>query len=217
MGLTAAPSSPPWKPMVQPKTVAAVAAADAGNAESHPHSRARLHRRWRRIPRAVAFAVKNRRFIAVGANEEIEGLDGQDTLTIYAKQMTCGDSASPIAITMRRRVLLYEVLVGNPFSRSIRHDPPASSTSFARRRGRVSRHVGVGLLLRDTQVKDRRELNVHTSTEVVAPALPSWYASWLATRRTTTALRSRWQVSPRTPGTRRWHLRARRKGRVTGA
>ena len=66
-------------------------------------------------PRADAFAIKDSRIIAVGSNSAIRALMGRRTQTYDAQRMTilpgfvdCHDHAGGT-------MLLYEVLVGNPF------------------------------------------------------------------------------------------------------
>ena len=86
MGLTAgavAAFASPWTS----RTVTALAAAEAGNADLVVIN-ARVYTVDSRMPRAEALAVKDARFIAVGTNDEIRGLAGKDTQTIDAKQMT---------------------------------------------------------------------------------------------------------------------------------
>ena len=67
------------------------------------------------LPRAEAFAVKNHRFVAVGSSAEIKGLIGKGTQAIDAKGMTVVPGFIDCHNHATGNVLLYEVLVGNPF------------------------------------------------------------------------------------------------------
>ena len=69
-----------------------------------------------RAPKVEAFAVKAGRFTAVGTTAEMKALIGKGTQTFDAKQMTI----VPGFIDTHNhgegcRILLYDVLVGNPF------------------------------------------------------------------------------------------------------
>jgi predicted amidohydrolase YtcJ len=68
-----------------------------------------------RLPRAEAFAVKGNRFVAVGSTAEIRGLVGKGTQSIDAKGMTVVPGFIDCHNHATGNVLLYEVLVGNPF------------------------------------------------------------------------------------------------------
>ena len=88
MGLTAgAVASAAFGTAWFSRAVAGVAAAQAGNADLIVVN-ANVYTVDSRMPKAVAFAVKNNRFIAIGTNDEIKGLAGKDTRTIDAKRMT---------------------------------------------------------------------------------------------------------------------------------
>ncbi|HEY2149321.1 MAG TPA: amidohydrolase [Vicinamibacterales bacterium] len=119
-----------------------------------------------RIPRAEAFAVKAGRFLAVGSTADIKGLAGPNTQTIDAKQMTVVPGFTDCHNHATGTVLLYDVLVGNPYEvefvtiRSIvdklraksKETPPGTWVE--------------GYFFDDTKVKDKRELNVHDLDEV---------------------------------------------------
>ena len=68
-----------------------------------------------RLPKAEAFAVKAGRFSAVGSTADIKGLIGKSTQTFDAKQMTIVPGFTDCHNHAGGDVLLYEVLVGNPF------------------------------------------------------------------------------------------------------
>lgn len=67
------------------------------------------------LPRAEGFAVKDGRFIAVGSSEEMRALAGRRTQTIDAKGMTIVPGFVDEHNHAPGTVLLYEVLVGNPY------------------------------------------------------------------------------------------------------
>ena len=66
-------------------------------------------------PRAEAFAVKAGRFVAVGSTEEMKALIGKGTQTFDAKQMTIVPGFIDCHNHATGNVLLYDVLVGNPY------------------------------------------------------------------------------------------------------
>src|ERR1700720_913051 len=68
-----------------------------------------------RAPKAEAFAVKAGRFTAVGSTTEIKALIGKGTQTFDAKQMTIVPGFIDCHNHAPGEVLLYEVIVGNPY------------------------------------------------------------------------------------------------------
>ena len=66
-------------------------------------------------PTADAFAVKANRFVAVGATADIRGLAGKNTRVVDARRMTVVPGFTDCHNHAGGDVLLYEVLVGNPF------------------------------------------------------------------------------------------------------
>jgi predicted amidohydrolase YtcJ len=117
-------------------------------------------------PRAEAFAVKSGRFVAVGSSSDMKALAGKSAQTFDAKQMTVVPGFADCHNHAPGNVLLYEVIVGNPFEvefvtiRSIvdklrakaRETPPGTWVE--------------GYFFDDTKVQDKRELNVHDLDEV---------------------------------------------------
>jgi predicted amidohydrolase YtcJ len=161
VGAVAATLSSPWVS----RTVAAVAAAEAGKADLVVIN-ANVYTVDSRMPKAEAFAVKNGRFIAVGMNDEIKGIVGKDTRTIDAKQMTVVPGFTDCHNHAGGEVLLYEVLVGNPFE--VEFVTIASIIDKLRAKARQT-PPGTwveGFFFDDTKVKDKRELNVHDLDEV---------------------------------------------------
>jgi len=160
-GAVAATFSSPWVS----RTVAAVAGAEAGNADLVVIN-AKVYTVDSRMPKAEALAVKNGRFIAVGMNDEIKGIVGKDTRTIDAKQMTVVPGFIDCHNHAGGEVLLYEVLVGNPFE--VEFVTIASIVDKLRARASQT-PPGTwveGYFFDDTKVKDKRELNVHDLDKV---------------------------------------------------
>jgi predicted amidohydrolase YtcJ len=161
VGAVAATFSSPWVS----RTVAAVADAEAGKADLVVIN-AKVYTVDSRMPKAEAFAVRNGRFIAVGMNDEIKGIVGKDTRTIDAKQMTVVPGFTDCHNHAGGEVLLYEVLVGNPFE--VEFVTIASIIDKLRAKARQT-PPGTwveGFFFDDTKVKDKRELNVHDLDEV---------------------------------------------------
>ena len=161
VGAVAATFSSPWVS----RTVAAVADAEAGKADLVVIN-AKVYTVESRMPKAEAVAVKNGRFIAVGMNDEIKGIVGKDTRTIDAKQMTVVPGFTDCHNHAGGEVLLYEVLVGNPFE--VEFVTIASIIDKLRAKARQT-PPGTwveGFFFDDTKVKDKRELNVHDLDEV---------------------------------------------------
>ena len=165
MGLTAgafaASLGTPWFS----RTVAAIGGAEAGDADLIVIN-ANVYTVDSRMAKAVAFAVKNSRFIAVGTNDEIKGLAGKDTRTIDAKQMTVVPGFTDCHNHAGGDVLLYEVLVGNPFE--VEFVTIASIVEKLRAKAQKT-PAGTwveGYFFDDTKVKDKRELNVRDLDEV---------------------------------------------------
>ena len=67
------------------------------------------------MPKAEAFAVKEGRFIAVGTTQDIKALAGKSTQSFDAKQMTVVPGFIDCHNHAPGNVLLYEVIVGNPY------------------------------------------------------------------------------------------------------
>jgi hypothetical protein len=111
--------------------------------------------------RAEAFAVKAGRFAAVGSSADMKALIGKGTQTFDAKQMTIVPGFIDTHNHAPGNVLVYEVVVGNPFVvefvtidsivdklRARAHDTPPGTWVE-------------GYFFDDTKVKDNRQLNVH--------------------------------------------------------
>lgn len=119
-----------------------------------------------RAPRAEAFAVKGGRFIVVGSTEQIKGLTRKGTQTFDARRMTIVPGFTDCHNHAGGDVLLYEVLVGNPFE--VEFVTIASIVDKLRAKARAT-PPGTwveGFFFDDTKVKDKRELTVHDLDQV---------------------------------------------------
>jgi len=117
-------------------------------------------------PKAEAFAVEAGRFAAVGTTEDMKAFIGKRTQTFDAKQMTVVPGFIDCHNHAPGSVLLYEVLVGNPYV--VEFVTIASVIDKLRVKARDTR-AGTwveGYFFDDTKVKDDRELNVHDLDEV---------------------------------------------------
>jgi predicted amidohydrolase YtcJ len=119
-----------------------------------------------REPRAQAFAVKAGRFVALGKSDDIKSLIGKRTETFDARQMTIVPGFIDAHNHAPGAILLYEVLVGNPYEvefvtiasivdklRAKAHETPPGSWIE-------------GYFFDDTKVQDNRALDVHDLDQV---------------------------------------------------
>src|SRR6202521_5628574 len=117
-------------------------------------------------PKAEAFAVKAGRFTAAGSTAEIKALAGKRTQTYDAKQMTVVPGFIDCHNHATGSVLLYEVLVGNPF---VVEFVTIDSIVEKLRAKAAQTPPGTwveGYFFDDTKVKDNRQLNVHDLDKV---------------------------------------------------
>jgi predicted amidohydrolase YtcJ len=117
-------------------------------------------------PKAEAFAVKNGRFVAVGSNADIRGLIGKGTQTYDAKQMTVVPGFIDTHNHATGNVLLYEVLVGNPYI--VEFVTIASIVEKLRAKAQQT-PAGMwveGYFFDDTKVKDNRLITNHDLDQV---------------------------------------------------
>jgi predicted amidohydrolase YtcJ len=117
-------------------------------------------------PRAGAFAVKGGRFLAVGASDEIKSLAGRRTRTFDARQMTIVPGFIDAHNHAPGAVLLYEVLVGNPYE--VEFVTIASIVEKLRARaGETPPGTWVeGYFFDDTKVRDNRALDIRDLDQV---------------------------------------------------
>jgi hypothetical protein len=127
---------------------------------------AKVHTVDSRAPQAEAFAVKAGRFTAVGGNRDIKGLIAASTQTFDAKQMTIVPGFIDCHNHAPGDVLLYEVLVGNPYG--VEFVTIASIVEKLRAKARATPpdFWVEGYFFDDTKVKDNRPLNVHDLDQV---------------------------------------------------
>ncbi len=119
-----------------------------------------------RAPKAEAFAVKDGRFLAVGANGDIRGLIAKGTQTLDARRMTVVPGFIDTHNHATGTTLLYEVLVGNPYE--VEFVTVASIVEKLRAKARQT-PPGTwveGYFFDDTKLKDNRPLNVHDLDQV---------------------------------------------------
>ena len=119
-----------------------------------------------RAPKAEAFAVKAGKFTAVGSTADIKGLAGKNTQTFDAKRMTIVPGFTDCHNHAGGDVLLYEVLVGNPFEVEFVTINSIIDKLKAKARQTPAGTWVEGYFFDDTKVKDKRELNVHDLDEV---------------------------------------------------
>jgi predicted amidohydrolase YtcJ len=117
-------------------------------------------------PRAQAFAVKAGRFVAVGSDEDVKTLIGKRTQTFDARQMTVVPGFIDAHNHAPGAILLYEVLVGNPYQ--VEFVTIASIVDKLRAKARET-PAGFwveGFFFDDTKVQDKRALNIHDLDQV---------------------------------------------------
>ena len=117
-------------------------------------------------PKVEAFAVKAGRFTAVGTTAEMKALAGKGTQTFDAKQMTIVPGFIDCHNHAPGEVLLYEVLVGNPYVvEFVTIDSIVEKLRSKAARTPPGTWVE-GYFFDDTKVKDNRLLNVHDLDKV---------------------------------------------------
>src|SRR6202521_3317965 len=116
--------------------------------------------------RAEAFAVKSGRFVAVGSTSDMKGLAGKSTQTFDAKQMTVVPGFTDCHNHAPGNVLLYEVIVGNPFLVEFVTIDSIVDKLRARARETPPGAWVEGYFFDDTKVKDNRLINVHDLDKV---------------------------------------------------
>jgi predicted amidohydrolase YtcJ len=117
-------------------------------------------------PTAQAFAVKGGRFVAVGSTDDIKSLIGKRTQIFDAKQMTVVPGFIDAHNHAPGAILLYEVLVGNPYE--VEFVTIASIVDKLRAKARET-PAGFwveGYFFDDTKVKDKRALDIHDLDQV---------------------------------------------------
>ena len=119
-----------------------------------------------RTPKAEAFAVKGGRFVFVGTTAEAKTFIGKGTQTLDARQMTVVPGFIDCHNHAGGDVLLYEVIVGNPYDVEF-----VTIASIVDKLRAKAQHTPAGFwvdgyFFDDTKVKDNRQLNVHDLDQV---------------------------------------------------
>jgi predicted amidohydrolase YtcJ len=118
------------------------------------------------LPRAEAFAVKAGRFVAVGTSQQMRALAGKSTQTFDARQMTVVPGFIDCHNHAPGDVLLYNVIVGNPFEVEFVTIRSIVEKLRAKAKETPAGTWVEGYFFDDTKVQDKRELNVHDLDEV---------------------------------------------------
>jgi predicted amidohydrolase YtcJ len=118
------------------------------------------------VPRAEAFAVKAGRFVAVGTSQQMRALAGKNTQTFDARQMTVVPGFIDCHNHAPGDVLLYNVIVGNPFEVEFVTIRSIVDKLRAKAKDTPPGTWVEGYFFDDTKVQDKRELNVHDLDEV---------------------------------------------------
>src|SRR5690242_20632807 len=119
-----------------------------------------------RQPRADAFAIRNGRFLAVGSNTDVRNLIGRGTPAWDAKGAAVVPGFIDTHNHARGSILLYEVLVGNPFEVEFVTIDSIIRKLRARAAQTPPGNWVEGYFYDDTKVKDGRPLTVHDLDEV---------------------------------------------------
>jgi hypothetical protein len=118
------------------------------------------------MPKAEAFAVRDGKFVAVGKSDEIRGLAGRGTQIFDAKGMTIVPGFIDCHNHAPGNVLLYEVVVGNPYVVEF-VTIQSIIDKLKERAAKTPANTWVdGYFFDDTKVKDNRELNIHDLDKV---------------------------------------------------
>jgi len=153
--------------LVQPKVFAGTEAADADprHADLVVYN-ANVYTIDSRMPKAEAFAVKGSRFVYVGSSAETKAFIGRSTRTFDTKQMTVVPGFIDCHNHAGGDVLLYEVLVGNPFEVEFVTISSIIDKLRAKAQKTPPGFWVDGYFFDDTKVKDNRQLNVHDLDQV---------------------------------------------------
>jgi predicted amidohydrolase YtcJ len=118
------------------------------------------------MPKAEAFAVKGGRFVFVGDSADTKAFVGKTTKTLDAKHMTIVPGFIDCHNHAGGDILLYEVLVGNPYEVEF----VTISSIVEKLRARAAKTPAGfwvdGYFFDDTKVKDNRQLNIHDLDQV---------------------------------------------------
>jgi predicted amidohydrolase YtcJ len=118
------------------------------------------------LPRAQGFAVRAGRFAAIGGSEDIKSLAGKGTQVFDAEQMTIVPGFIDAHNHAPGAILLYEVLVGNPYQVEFVTIASIIEKLRAKAQETPPGFWVEGYFFDDTKVKDGRELNVRDLDQV---------------------------------------------------
>src|SRR6201997_2515105 len=119
-----------------------------------------------RMPHAEAFAVKGKRFVFVGGTAAAKAFIGKSTRTFDAKQMTVVPGFIDCHNHAGGNILLYEVIVGNPYEVEFVTIASIIEKLRAKAQKMPAGFWIDGYFFDDTKVKDNRQLNVHDLDQV---------------------------------------------------
>ena len=122
---------------------------------------AAVHTVDKAMPKADGFAVRDGKFVAVGTSDEMRSLAGKRTEIFDAKGMTIVPGFIDCHNHAPGDVLLYEVLVGNPYEVEFVTIQSIIDKLKARAAKTPSGTWVEGYFFDDTKVKDGRALDVH--------------------------------------------------------
>jgi len=127
---------------------------------------ANVHTVDSQMPSAAAFAVKDGRFVAIGTNDEAKAWSGKRSETIDARGMTIVPGFIDCHNHAPGEMLLYEVVVGNPYE--VEFVSIASILEKLRAKARQTQpgFWVEGQLYDDTKVRDKHQLNIHDLDQV---------------------------------------------------
>src|SRR5262249_32170474 len=117
-------------------------------------------------PRAQAFAINAGRFIAIGSDDSVKSLIGRRTQTFDAKQMTVVPGFIDAHNHAPGAILLYEVVVGNPYQVEFVTIASIIEKLRAKARETPPDFWIEGFFFDDTKVQDQRALNIHDLDQV---------------------------------------------------
>ena len=145
--------------------IAGAAAAEAQDADLVVFN-ANVYTVDSRAPKVEAFAIKSGRFVAAGSTADMKALIGKGTQTFDARRMTIVPGFIDCHNHATGNVLLFEVLVGNPY---VVEFVTIDSIIDKLRAKAAQTPPGTwveGYFFDDTKVKDNRPLNVHDLDKV---------------------------------------------------
>jgi len=114
-----------------------------------------------RTRRVEAFAIRDSRFVAIGTSAEMRALAGKSTQTYDAKGMTIVPGFIDCHNHAPGNVLLYEVIVGNPYVVEFVTIQSIVEKLRAKAQQTPPGTWIEGFFFDDTKVKDNRQLNLH--------------------------------------------------------